>query len=139
MSWSKLLASKQLQRHQPTAEEISSLKKVISRDLEDAALLDLSADRRFATVYNAVLKLSKMAIACAGYRVSTSMGGHHRTSFEAVRLALGHSIKELADYFETCRRMRNVIDCDPPMLPQKYNPTSCLTGQRNSRKLWMDG
>lgn len=112
VSWSKLLASRRLQHHKPTVEEISSLGKLIDRDLEDAALTGLSADRRFATAYNAVLQLSKLAIACEGYRVSASMGGHHLTTFQAVRLALGPTLKNLVDYFETCRRMRNVIDYD---------------------------
>ncbi len=112
MNWSKLLADKRLHHHKPTSGEITSLKKLIERDLEDATISGLSADRRFAIAYNAVLQLSKMAIVCAGYRVSTSIAGHHITTFEAVRLALGPSIKGLADYFETCRRMRNDIDYD---------------------------
>ncbi len=34
---------------------------------KDANLDQLSADRRFATAYNAVLQLTKMGIACEGY------------------------------------------------------------------------
>lgn len=52
-----------------------------------------------------------MAIACAGYRV-TSGAGHHQKSFEAVKTALGKRSESLADYFETCRRKRNHIDYD---------------------------
>jgi hypothetical protein len=48
---------------------LTDLRAVIARDLQDAALSGLSADRRFATAYNAVLQLTKMVIACAGYRV----------------------------------------------------------------------
>jgi len=50
-----------------------------------------------------------MAIACAGYRV-TAKTGHHKISFDGIRLALGASANKYADYFETCRRKRNVID-----------------------------
>jgi hypothetical protein len=50
-----------------------------------------------------------MAIACAGYRVTGRMG-HHRIALEGVRLALGSVADEYADYFETCRRKRNLID-----------------------------
>jgi hypothetical protein len=51
----------------------------------------LSADRRFATAYNAALQTAKMAIACAGYRLA-STPGHHGLTFEAARLALGPAV-----------------------------------------------
>jgi hypothetical protein len=78
--------------------------------LSDAKVPGLSTDRQFATAYNAVLQLAKMAIACAGYRVVGQ--GHHLTTFEAVALAMGRSIAPLANYFETCRRKRNMLDYD---------------------------
>jgi hypothetical protein len=60
--------------------------------------------------YNAALQSAKMAIACAGYRVSGV--GAHQASFEAIQLALGPGIVGLATYFETCRRKRNRLDYD---------------------------
>jgi hypothetical protein len=71
----------------------------------------LSADRSFATSYNAALQTAKMAIACAGYRV-TAKKGHHQVSFEAAELAMGPSVARLTGYFETCRRKRNMLDYD---------------------------
>ena len=112
MSLAKLLASNRLERHPTSANEIAGLRKLIARDLSDAALPGLSADRTFATAYNAVLQLSKTALACAGYRVSASLPGHHQTTFEAARLVLGPTAQQSTDYFETCRRRRNVIDYD---------------------------
>jgi hypothetical protein len=50
-----------------------------------------------------------MAIACAGYRV-TAKTGHHKVTVEAITLAVGTAVSAYADYFETCRRRRNVID-----------------------------
>jgi hypothetical protein len=86
---------------------------VVNRDLKDAELDGLSEDRRFAIAYNAVLQISKIAIACSGYRVSSTRTGHHRTTFEAVKYALGtQEAENLADYFETCRRKRNFVDYD---------------------------
>jgi uncharacterized protein (UPF0332 family) len=111
MSWKALLASRTVQPHKTSKKEIESLRKLVARDLADAAIEELSADRRFATAYNAVLQLSKMAIACAGYRVSAGTGQHQK-SFEAVKVALGKPSEPLADYFETCRRKRNNIDYD---------------------------
>jgi hypothetical protein len=112
VSLRELLASKRLDRHRTSPDEIDSLRRLIARDLHDASVPGLSSDRAFATAYNAVLQLSKMALACAGYRVSASLPGHHQTTFEAAGLAFGPDGGHLTDYFETCRRKRNVIDYD---------------------------
>jgi len=85
------------------------MRALIGRDLADAALRGLSADRRFATAYNAALQAANIAIACAGYRI-TAKTGHHRVTLEAALLVLGKPAEPLADYFDVCRRKRNLID-----------------------------
>ena len=85
------------------------MRALVARDLADARVPGLSADRRFATAYNGALQAANMAIACAGYRV-TAKTGHHKVTVEAITLAVGSSVRAHADYFETCRRKRNVID-----------------------------
>lgn len=109
MSWTKLLQGGKVHRHQTSAREIGEIRRLVNRDLADAAIPALSEDRRFATAYNAALQTAKMLIACAGYRVA-SVPGHHRITFESVKLALGSSAAHLADYFDACRRKRNEID-----------------------------
>ncbi len=110
MTWEDLLAGARVKRHQTSATEIRHLREVVVRDLKDAGLQALSADRRFATAYNAVLQLAKMAIACSGYRISGP--GHHYTSFEALELAMGSPVSESVAYFDACRRKRNQVDYD---------------------------
>jgi hypothetical protein len=85
------------------------MRALVARDLADAQVPGLSADRRFATAYNAALQAANIAIACAGYRV-TAKTGHHKVTVEAITLAVGSAARVYADYFETCRRKRNVID-----------------------------
>ena len=109
-TWQDLLQAQKIKPHKTSRREIEDLRDVVERDLQDAAVEALSADRRFATAYNAVLQLAKMVIACAGYRVSGL--GHHQTTFDALELALGPSISGLAAYFDTCRRKRNQVDYD---------------------------
>ena len=92
-------------------KELDNIRELIARDLADADLAGLSADRRFATVYNAALQAGKIAISCSGYRVS-ARAGHHAVTFEAARLTLGPQAAALADYFDACRRKRNIIDYD---------------------------
>jgi hypothetical protein len=110
MSWQQLLAANRVRRHATSRQELNDLRAVIARDLQDAALPGLSADRRFATAYNAVLQLTKMVIACTGYRVVGQ--GHHQTTFEGLELAMGAGIAALAAYFDTCRRKRNLVEYD---------------------------
>jgi len=68
VTWAKLLDSKDVQRHTTSKREVDAFRNLIARDLADAAIAGLSADRRFATAYNAALQAINMAIACAGYR-----------------------------------------------------------------------
>jgi hypothetical protein len=111
MSWKKLLAENKVHAHKTSRKELDDLRAVVVRDLEDAAIQELSDDRRFATAYNAALQTAKMSIACAGFRLA-STPGHHRLTFEAARLALGTTAVRSLDFFEACRRKRNVIDYD---------------------------
>ena len=111
MGWKQLLAEHKVHTHRPSKQELEGLRELISRDLTDAAIKDLSSDRQFATAYNAALQTAKMAITSAGYRLANTQG-HHRLTFEAARLALGASASRSLDFFEACRRKRNVIDYD---------------------------
>jgi hypothetical protein len=109
VTWTSLLANKEAQKHKTSKKELDNMRALIARDLADSAIAGLSSDRRFATAYNAALQAANMAIACAGYRIVSKVG-HHRVSFESVKLVLGKPTDKYADYFETCRRKRNTID-----------------------------
>jgi hypothetical protein len=109
MSWKKLLQDNKVHRHTTSRQELNEIRRLVVRDLTDAAIPALSEDRRFATAYNAALQTAKMSIACAGYRIA-SVPGHHRLTFEGAKLALGKPAEQLADYFDACRRKRNEID-----------------------------
>ena len=109
MTWTKLLASHDVQRHRTSKKELDDMRALVARDLADSKVAGLSADRRFATAYNAALQAANMAIACAGYRVTTKTG-HHKVALDSVKLAVGSAVNKRADYFERCRRKRNVID-----------------------------
>lgn len=134
MSWTSYLADRKVQHHKTSRKELEELRAVVERDLADAALPELSADRKFATAYNAALQLSKMAVACAGYRV-TSGTGHHQHTFEVVRLALGRDSSPLADYFDTCRRKRNAIDYDLAHVASETEAEELLEKAREFQQL----
>jgi hypothetical protein len=72
--------------HRPSKKELDDIRALVARDLADATVAGLSADRRFATAYNAALLAASMVIACAGYRV-TAKTGHHKISFDSIKFA----------------------------------------------------
>lgn len=85
-SWQQCLAKGDVKTHQTSKQEIDNLRALITRDLADAAVTGLSADRQFATAYNAALQAATIAIECSGYRVS-ARSGHHKVTFELAALA----------------------------------------------------
>ena len=112
MTWKRLQGERRIKRHRTSRAELDELRAAVDVKLKDAAVPAVSPDTRFVTAYGAALLLAKMAIACAGYRLDPKSGGHHKTAFEALRLAVGPGVGTLADYFEVCRRKRNEIDYD---------------------------
>ena len=109
MSWLQWLNRGDLKPHQTSNQELDNMRALIARDLSDAGIHALSEDRRFATAYNAALQSAAIAIACSGYRVA-ARAGHHIVTFEAAAFAIGPTAVPFTDYFDTCRRKRNVID-----------------------------
>ena len=110
MSWTSLQSQGLVVPHTTSKAELDDLRAALKRNLEDAALDELSDDNRFGIAYQAALLAAKMAIACAGYRVKGT--GAHHTTFEALKLALGSGVKKTADYLDRCRRKRNIIEYD---------------------------
>jgi len=51
VTWTQLLANKEVQKHKTSKKELDKLQAMISRDLADASPDGASADRRFATAY----------------------------------------------------------------------------------------
>jgi hypothetical protein len=106
----QLLADGKL-REQPTGPtEIAALWAVVNRDLADACVQGVSADRRFATAYNAALQLATVVLRAEGLR--TKGTGHHHTTLIALPLILGAGVRDTANYLDACRSKRNTVDYD---------------------------
>ena len=110
MPFEKLLSQGVIQKHKTAKEEIGNLRALVERDLKDAAIEELSEDRRFAVAYNAVLQCGAIIMHCLGYR--TRGESHHYHTFEFLREALGGKNDDLIDYFNACRSKRNRTDYD---------------------------
>jgi hypothetical protein len=128
MTWKELLDANRVEKHVTTRQELDDLRKAVDRNLQDANLLGLSADNKFGLAYEAGLLLSKMAVACAGYRVKGQ--GAHQTTFTSLKLVIGAPIVEMAAYLDRCRRKRNEISYDTAGLVSDTEAKELLTKLR---------
>lgn len=110
MNLRELSTDGRVRAHKTSAKEVASLLRVVDRDLSDAAVTQISTDRRFATAYNAALQVATIALHGAGYRASGK--GHHWVTFHVLPEILGSEVQARADYFDNCRAKRNVTDYD---------------------------
>lgn len=110
MTLRDLLAEGHFRPHKTSQKEVADLLQVVNRDLVDAAVTQLSADRRFAIAYNAALQLATIALHAAGYRAVGS--AHHWVTFQVLPEIMGHEAQARADYFDQCRSKRNSTDYD---------------------------
>jgi hypothetical protein len=110
MTWKELLAENRVEAQTTSKQQLDDLRSAVARNLQDAAIAQLSADNRFGLAYEAALLLGKMAVACAGYRVKGL--GAHQTTFAALKLTLGAAVSGTAAYLERCRRKRNELSYD---------------------------
>jgi hypothetical protein len=109
MSLSQWANSGWLRTHQTSPQEIAGLFAIVARDLADAEG-DISVDWRFGIAYNAALKLCTILLHASGYRPEKALQ-HYRT-IAALPEILGEQWKDDADYLETCRRKRNIVEYD---------------------------
>ena len=98
-----------LKPHRTSRKEISSLLRVVERDLNDAQG-NISADWRFGIAYNAALKLCRILLSAEGYRPSHELQ-HYRT-LAALPEILGEAKKADAEYLDDCRKKRNIVEYD---------------------------
>ncbi len=110
MKWKALLDEGKVVEHRTTTRELHDLRSAVERNLTDARSSEISTDTRFALAYEAALLLSKMAIACSGYRIKGE--GAHHTTFLALPFACGSEVSKSSQYLNKCRKKRNKLAYD---------------------------
>ncbi|MBI2193755.1 MAG: hypothetical protein HYU36_17405 [Planctomycetes bacterium] len=110
MSLEELLADGCIRARRTSAREAADLLRVVDGGLADAAVPHLSTDRRFATAYNAALRLAAVALHAPGYRAAGA--GHHCATFHVLPEIVGPQARARAGYLDNCRSKRNVTDYD---------------------------
>lgn len=95
---------------EPTSrKEIANLLAIADRDLKDATG-SISTDWQFGIAYNATLKLCTILLRAEGYRPAHGLQ-HYRT-LTAMPLILGDEKHGDANYLDSCRKKRNVVEYD---------------------------
>jgi hypothetical protein len=84
--------------------------EIVDRDLKDAQQKGLSPDWRFGIAYNAALKLCTILMYSEGYRPEKTLA--HYRSLQALPLILGSEKEDDADYLDSCRAKRNIVEYD---------------------------
>ncbi len=99
-----------LRRHKPSVQEIRDLLKIVDRDLRDCQATAVSTDWQFGIAYNAALKLCTILLHAEGYRAEKNLQ-HYRT-IQTLPLTLGAGRKADADFLDSCRNKRNIVEYD---------------------------
>ncbi len=74
--------------YEPHRQEILDLLGIVTTDLNDARIDAVSADRRLACCYSAVLSAARAALRAAGYRVPKGTN-HHYYAIQSLRFTVG--------------------------------------------------
>lgn len=109
MSLKQWLDNGWLRFHKTTKNEIDNLLMIVERDLKDAQK-GVSDDWRFGIAYNAALKLCTILLYAEGFKAERTLQ-HYRT-IQALPLILGTERKDDANYLDTCRSKRNIVEYD---------------------------
>ena len=100
-----------LREYKTSAQEVANILALVERDLTDAEREEISNDWRFNIAYNAGLQLATIVLYAAGYRAGRGESKHYRV-IQALPLVMGSQFSPKRDYFDNCRRKRNVSEYD---------------------------
>jgi hypothetical protein len=107
MSLTDLASEAKFKAHKTSKSEINQLLAVFDRDLSDAQIVSLSADRRFIMAYSAALTIGIAALAACGYRAGSE--GHHYWTIQSLAFTLGTDPKTV-EMLNKFRQKRNIAD-----------------------------
>ncbi len=109
MNLQNWLSNGWLKHHSTSKQEINNLLNIVNRDLHDAKE-SISLDWQFGIAYNAALKLCAILLYASGYMAENTLQ-HYRTIM-AMPIILGDSKRLDAEYLNTCRTKRNIVEYD---------------------------
>jgi len=96
-------------RHQATPQEIADLFAIADTHLRDAAITELSPERKLACAYGAILSSARAALRATGYRVPKSNRSHHYYAVQSLRYTIRLEPDTLL-HIEAIQKKRHTAD-----------------------------
>ena len=93
----------------PDAAAIGRLLSAAKRNIEDAHVVEISAENRFDAAYKAIMQLANAALQANGFRTLTSKPGHHMTMIQTLSQTVGVD-NQTVIVLDTLRKQRNDAD-----------------------------
>ena len=103
------LVGKTLETIKPDTASIQRLLAAAARNLQDAAIENISTENRFDMAYKTIMQCANAALQANGFRTLTSMPGHHMTMIQTLSLTIGLEQKTVI-VIDGLRKQRNVMD-----------------------------
>lgn len=110
MSLTEWLKNGLIVEHNTSRQEISSLLRLVDRDLKDCNKVELSIDWRFNISYNAALQGANIALTASGFRTSRGESPHFRT-IQSLEYTI-RADRKLINKFDAFRKKRNISEYD---------------------------
>ena len=95
--------------YEATPEEIADLFAVAEIALRDAAIAELSPERKLGCANGAILSTGRAALHAAGYRVPNSNPSHHHYVIQSLRYTVGLA-PSIVLQIEALQKKRNTAD-----------------------------
>ena len=95
--------------HHATPQEISDLLAIVETDLRDAAIPELSPERRLGCYYGAILSVARAALRASGYRVTKTTQSHRYYVIRSLRYTAGLAPGAVLQ-IEAIQKKRNTAD-----------------------------
>lgn len=99
---------KKLEECRVDPKKIANLLGIVNRNLSDANVDAITLPTRYVIAYEAALQLASIVLHASGYRL-TNTESHHEGTFQLVVKFMGEEQKVRANYFNSCRVRRNLI------------------------------
>ncbi|HEX6927712.1 MAG TPA: DNA-binding protein [Gammaproteobacteria bacterium] len=109
MSLSNLLKIGQLIEHEANPRDCRQLLDAARRAIKDAGNIQITIETRFDAAYRAIMQTATAALWATGYRPSTSVPGHHRTTLQSLVHTVELDAARIA-VLDRLRHKRNLAD-----------------------------
>ena len=111
------LVGRTLEKIEPDAATIKRLLASAKRNIDDAQVMEISAENRFDAAYKAIMQLANAALQANGYRTLTSKPGHHMTMIQTLNQTTGLE-QQTVIVLDALRKQRNVADYSGDIVPE---------------------